>query len=161
VATYTQILYHLVFSTKNRRRVLDGPRRDDLFRYLWGILKNKDCHLYRIGGVEDHVHILTTLHPTVPLAGLVKDLKVASSLWIKDGTVFPEFDGWQDGYGAFTCAWRDKDALIEYIKGQVEHHRVESFQDELRRMLGEHGVAFDERYLASRGEDGSTLSGSG
>ena len=148
MATYTQILYHLVFSTKERRRALDTPRRDDLFRYIWGILKGKECHLYRISGVEDHVHILTALHPTVPLAGLVKDLKVASSLWIKEGSVFPEFEGWQDGYGAFTCSWRDKDPLIEYIKGQAEHHRVESFQDELRRMLGEHGVEFDERYLA-------------
>ena len=148
MATYTQILYHLVFSTKHRRRVLDAPRRDELFRYLWGILKNKDCHLYRIGGVEDHIHILTSLHPMVPLAGLVKDLKVASSVWIKEERVFPEFEGWQEGYGAFTCAWRDKDALTEYIKGQVEHHRIESFQDELRRMLGEHGVVFEERYLA-------------
>ena len=148
MATYTQILYHLVFSTKHRRRVLDAPRRDELFRYLWGILKNKDCHLYRIGGVEDHIHILTSLHPMVPLAGLVKDLKVASSVWIKEERVFPEFEGWQEGYGAFTCAWRDKDALIEYIKGQVEHHRIESFQDELRRMLGEHGVVFEERHLA-------------
>ena len=148
MATYTQILYHLVFSTKHRHRVLDAPRRDDLFRYLWGILKNKDCHLYRVGGVEDHVHILTALHPIVPLAGLVKDLKVASSVWIKEERVFPEFEGWQEGYGAFTCAWRDKDALIEYIKGQVEHHRIESFQDELRRMLGEHGVVFEERHLA-------------
>ena len=73
---------------------------------------------------------------------------MASSLWIKEGRIFPEFDGWQDGYGAFTCSWRDKDALIEYIKDQAEDHRVESFQDELKRMLGEHGVEFDEHYLA-------------
>ncbi len=146
VATYTQIIYHIVFSTKHRERVLTQTRRDDLFRYIWGITKNKQGHLYRIGGVEDHVHILTSLHPTVALADFVKAIKVASALWIKEERVFPEFGHWQDGYGAFTHSIHEKDALIDYIKGQVEHHRHESFVDEYKRLLTEAGVDFDEKH---------------
>jgi putative transposase len=147
MSTYTQILYHIVFATKNRRRVLDQPRREDLFRYVWGIVKNHDCHLYRIGGVEDHVHILSSLHSTVALADLIKDIKVASSGWIKDERVFPEFDAWQEGYAALTYSLADKDRLIEYIKGQEEHHRTVSFLDEYREMLRAAGIELDERYL--------------
>ena len=147
MSTYTQILYHIVFATKNRHRVLDQPRREDLFRYIWGIVKNHHCHLYRIGGVEDHVHILSSLHPTVALADFIKDIKVASSGWIKDEKVFPEFEAWQEGYAALTCSLGEKDRLIEYIKGQEEHHRTVSFLDEYREMLRVAGIELDERYL--------------
>jgi REP element-mobilizing transposase RayT len=126
---------------------LSADRREDLFRYIWGILENKDCHLYRIGGVEDHVHILTGLHPTCSLADLVKDLKTSTSSWIKEQGLFLNFSHWQDGYGAFTVSHDDKDGVIEYIKNQVEHHRKVSFQDELRAFLMKHGVKFNEKYL--------------
>ena len=147
MSTYTQIVYHIVFATKNRRPVLDKARREDLFRYMWGIIKNQDCHLYRVNGVEDHVHLLASLHPTVALARLVKDLKVASSLWIKENHVFPEFEAWQEGYAAFTHSLEEKDRLIEYIKNQEEHHRSIDFLDEYRRFLSEAGIQLDERYL--------------
>lgn len=147
MSTFTQIYYHIVYSTKDRERVLTEDKRESLFRYTWGILKNKDCHLYRIGGVEDHLHILTSVHPTVALAELVKDIKTSTSAWIKRDGVFPGFTHWQDGYGAFTVAHGDKDAVIEYIKGQVEHHKHVSFQDELREFLVKHGVQFDEKHL--------------
>jgi REP element-mobilizing transposase RayT len=147
MSSYTQILYHIVFATKGRRRALDKPRRDDLFRYLWGVVKNHDCHLYRIGGVEDHVHILSLLHPTVALADFVKDLKIASSKWIKDERVFPEFEAWQEGYVALKCSWEKRDGLIEYIKGQEEHHRTVPFLDEYREMLRRAGMELDERFL--------------
>ena len=87
MSTYTQILYHIVFATKNRQRVLVQARREDLFRYVWGIIKNHQCHLYRIGGVEDHLHIFTSLHPTFALSDLVKEIAAPSqgqprySLW--------------------------------------------------------------------------------
>jgi putative transposase len=147
MSTFTQIYYHIVFSTKNREPVLLADKRDDLFRYTWGILKNKDCHLYRIGGVEDHVHMLTEVHPTIALADLVKEIKTSTSSWIKHENVFPNFTHWQDGYGAFTVSHSDKDAVIEYIKHQEEHHRKASFKDELREFLIKHGVKFDEKYL--------------
>jgi putative transposase len=99
LATYTQIIYHIVFATKHRERVLDKPRRDDLFRYIWGIIKNHEGHVFRLNGVEDHIHILTSLHPTVGLAELVKSIKTGSAKWIKENGVFPQFSHWQEGYG--------------------------------------------------------------
>lgn len=147
MATYTQIIYHIVFSTKHRATTLAADRRRDLLAYIWGVLKNNQCHLYRLNGVTDHIHILSSLHPTVALAALIKDIKVASSAWIKSENVFPMFDHWQDGYGAFTHSMNDRDALIEYIKNQEEHHRTETFADEYRRFLKEAGIEFNERYL--------------
>ena len=107
MSTYAQILYHIVFSTKNRERVLGKPRRDDLYRFIWGVLQKRRCHLYRIGGVEDHLHVLTSLHQSVALSDLVKEIKTSSSAWIKGQQVFPSFTHWQDGYGAFTHALPD------------------------------------------------------
>ena len=124
MSTYTQILYHIVFATKNRDPVLMPERREELFRYIWGITKNLNCTLYRINGVEDHLHILVSLHPTVCLSDFVKTVKVASSTWIKEQNLFPQFTHWQDGYGAFTHSLKEKDALVNYIKNQQEHHRV-------------------------------------
>ncbi len=147
MATFTQIIYHIVFSTKERVPALLPSKREDLFRYTWGILKNKDCHLYRINGVEDHIHICTSIHPTVCLADLVKDIKVSTSLWIKEQGLFPSFTHCQDGYGAFTISPTEKPALIEYIKSQPEHHKKLSFKDELREFLIKHEIQFDERYL--------------
>ncbi len=146
MATYTQILYHIVFSTKSRERVLDKSRRDDLYRFIWGILEHRHCHLYRIGGVEDHLHILTSLHPGVALSDLVKEIKTTSSAWIKGNNVFPMFGYWQEGYGAFTCTLKEKAALVEYIRNQEAHHEHhETFRAEYERLLKEAGLVIDER----------------
>ncbi len=147
MSTYTQVYYHIVFSTKDRVPSLLADKREDLFRYIWGILKNNKSHVYRINGVEDHIHILASLHPTVCLANLVKDIKTGTSKWIKENNVFPGFTHWQDGYGAFTVSHSDKDAVIEYIKNQQEHHKRGSFRDELLGLLVQFGIQFDEQYL--------------
>ncbi len=147
MSTFTQILYQIVFSTKNREPTLTRENRPLLFRYFWGILQRKNCRLYRINGVEDHVHILTHIHPSVALADLVKSLKLASSEYIQEQKLFSEFRGWQVGYGAFTYSQKEKEVLIAYVKNQEEHHRLKTFPDELRDLLQEHGIAFDERYL--------------
>jgi len=120
---------------------------ENLYKYIWGILKNKKCHLYRIGGVEDHIHIITHVHPTIAVAYLIKDIKLASSDYIKAENIFPDFNGWQDGYGAFTYSISAKDNLIEYVKNQKEHHRKVSFRDEYINLLNEHAIEFDEKYL--------------
>jgi len=147
MSTHTQICYHIVFSTKDRQPTLRADRREDLFRYIWGIIKNRHGHLYRINGVEDHLHILSSLHPTVCLADFVKDIKTGSALCVKDNSVFNSFSHWQEGYAAFTCSRRDIDDLIEYIKRQEEHHRRTSFVEEYRKLLEEAGIEFDERYM--------------
>ena len=124
-----------------------GDRREDLFRYIWGIIQKRHSHLYRIGGVADHLHILTSLHPTVSLADFVKAIKTGSTHWIKENSAFKKFSYWQEGYGAFTCSQLDIPGLIEYIKKQEQHHRKVSFKDEYRKLLMEAGVEFDQRYL--------------
>lgn len=147
MSTYTQILYHIVFSTKDREPCLAVEKRSGLFRDIWGIIKNHQSRLYRVNGVEDHVHILSSLHPAAALADFVKDIKLGSS-WIKESGAFPRFRHWQDGYGAFTVSWSEKDTLIEYIKNQEEHHRKTSFIEEYRGLLKEAGIEFEERFLS-------------
>lgn len=147
MSTYTQILYQIVYSTWNREPTLNANSRDELYKYIWGILNDKKCHLYRIGGVSDHIHILTHLHPSISLASLVKDIKLASTDLIKSKNLFSDFSGWQEGYAAFTYAFKDKNVLIDYIKNQEVHHRVKTFKEELIDLLTEHGIDFDEKYL--------------
>jgi len=147
MSTYTQILYQIVFSTKNREHTLLVDKREELFKYMWGILQNNKCHPYQINGVSDHIHILTHLHPSVALASLIKDIKLASSKFIKENKLFPDFGHWQDGYGAFTYSIDSKDRLINYIKNQEKHHMVKTFQEEYIEFLQEHGIEFEEKYL--------------
>ncbi len=147
MSTYTQILYHITFSTKQRKPTLKKENRSKLFKYIWGVLQNKNCHLYRINCVEDHLHIITHLHPTVALSDLIKDIKLSTTQFIKSEKLFPNFDGWQDGYGAFTHSLSDKDMLIEYVKNQEEHHKKVSFKEEYIRLLKEHKIDFNEKYL--------------
>ena len=147
MSTYTQILYQIVFSTKFRERTLIKEQRTALFEDIWGILKSKKCHLYRLNGVEDHIHIVTDLHPTVALSSLVKDIKLGSTSFIKEKGLFPHFNGWQEGYAAFTYHISAKDSLIEYVKNQEYHHANKSYREELQDLLKEHGVSYDEKYL--------------
>lgn len=147
MGTYTQSVHQIVFATKNRQPCLLKENRPALFQYIWGVIKNDNCHLYRINGVEDHLHIVTHIHPSVSVANLVKDIKVGSSLFIKEKGLFPEFNGWQDGYGAFTYAYKDKDVVIDYVKKQEEHHATKTFKEEYIALLMEHGVEFEEKYL--------------
>ena len=147
MSTYTQILYQIVFSTKDGQKVLINENHEKLFRYIWGILKNKKCILYRINGVENHLHIATHIHPTVALSSLVKDIKTASSIWIKQQNLFPDFTFWQKGYGAFTYSIKEKETLINYIQNQQKHHKVLTFREEYKILLAEHNIEFDEKYL--------------
>src|SRR5258708_6296019 len=140
MSTHTAISYHIVFSTKDRTPVLTQHRREDLFRYISGIIKNRSGHLYRINGVDDHLHILTSLHPTFSLSDFVKEIKTGSARWIKENAVFSKFSNWQEGYGAFTCSQHEIAGLIQYINEQGQHHRKTNFQEEYRKLLLEAGV---------------------
>ena len=145
--TYTQIIYQIVFSTYRRKKTLVQQDRQELYRYIWGILQRKKCHLYRINGVSDHIHIVTYLHPSISLSSLVRDIKLASSRHIKSKGLFPQFKGWQEGYGGFTYSYKERDRLIEYVKNQESHHKEKDFRQEYIKLLREQGVKFDERYL--------------
>ena len=147
MSTYTQIIYQIVFGTRNRERTLNEKNRQGLFKYITGIVQNKKCHLYQIGGVEDHIHVLMHLHPQIALSDLVKDIKLASTQFIKTNNLFPNFNGWQEGYGAFTYSLKDKERLIAYIRDQEIHHRNKSFREEYLEFLNEHGISFDEKFV--------------
>ena len=147
MSSYKQIFYQLVFSTKRRNPTIPESHCQGLYNYIWGIVKNKKCKLYRINGISDHLHLFTDLHPTVCLADFIKDIKVASSMWMKYSGDFPDWENWADGYGAFTCSFSDKDKMIAYVKNQNEHHRKESFFDEYKRLLIENGVPFKKEYM--------------
>jgi REP element-mobilizing transposase RayT len=147
MGTYTQILYQVVFSTKYREQTMQENEQEQLYKYISGILKNKKCHLYRINATENHIHIVTYIHPSISPASLVKDIKLASSLWIKESGIFKNFNGWQDGYGAFTYSVKEKERLINYVKNQKEHHKVKTFIEEYVELLKEHEIDYDEKYL--------------
>jgi REP element-mobilizing transposase RayT len=148
MATHTQLIYHIVFATKNRAATLEESQKKRLFAFIFHLLKNKKCFLYRINGVEDHIHILTHVHPSISISTLVKDIKVSTSLFIKRESVFKNFNGWQEGYGAFTETIKTKDRLIEYVKNQEKHHEKMSYFDEYKGLLKDYGIAFEEKFLS-------------
>ena len=142
------VYLHLVFSTKERRAFLrDKPLGDSVHAYLGGISKQLDCPPIRVGGVEDHVHVLARLSRTITQAEWVKELKRVSNLWLKEqGRDFADFQ-WQGGYACFSVSQSNLTQVAEYIARQEEHHRKVTFQDELRALFRKHGIEFDERYV--------------
>ena len=100
-----------------------------------------------MNGTEDHIHILCDLHPNIALADYMRDIKTSSSMWLKQSGKFNTFEGWADGYAAFTYAWRDKEMIVNYIKNQLEHHKKVSFEEELRKLLKEQGIEVNESYF--------------
>lgn len=143
--SYTQLLYHIVIRTKASQPTLSLEHSDELYRYLWGIVKNKNSKLYRVNGVEDHLHLLVSMHPTIALSDFVRDLKTESSKMLKHTVGYERFTAWSEGYAALTYSLRDKDMIINYIINQREHHKRVSFRDEYEAFLKEMGLTLDER----------------
>ena len=143
-----KILVHTVFSTKERRPFLrDKALREELHRYLGGILTHLDCQPVIVGGVEDHVHLLCALSRTCEAAAMVKEVKRGSSLWLKTKDVSMADFAWQSGYGIFSIGFSQIASARDYIAGQEEHHYKVSFQDEFRQLLQRYEMDFDERYV--------------
>jgi len=147
MSSYRQLLYHLVFRTKDSSPTIKQDNVDQLYAYISGIIKNKNSHLYRINGIDNHLHIITDLHPSIALADFMREVKASSSLWMKNSGLFPSFHGWAEGYGSFTCSYMDLGRQIEYVKNQREHHRKKSFEDEYKSLLIDSGVKIDERFF--------------
>ncbi len=123
MTSYHQLLYHIVFRTKNSRPTINPDHAEELYAYLTGIIRNKNGHLYRINGTENHLHILTDVHPSLALADFMRELKASSSKWMKESRLFPSFEGWADGYGSLTCSYMDLGDLLDNLKNQAEHHK--------------------------------------
>jgi len=145
--TYTHIVYQIIFQTRNRENTLNQKNRERLYEYMSRTLMNKKCYVYKAGGFHNHIHILISLHPTISLSNLVKDLKLSSASFIQKRKLFPHFKGWNEGYGAFTYTPEAIPNLIEYIKNQDEHHKKETIFEETKRLLREFDVDFEEKYL--------------
>jgi putative transposase len=138
------VLVHVIFSTKNRARLLQSPNlRREVHAYLAAILRNLQCQPLQVGGTEDHVHLLSGFSRNISLAELIKTLKISSTKMLRDRG-HRNF-GWQTGYGVFSVSASAKESVVAYIAKQEMHHRKMSFQEELRAILTKHGVAFDER----------------
>jgi REP element-mobilizing transposase RayT len=147
MSSYRQHLYHIVFRTKDSIPTIRQDHVNDLYAYFTGIIKNKKSHLYRINGVENHLHILTDINPSLAPIDFMRDIKVSSSLWMKKSGFFPAFNSWAVGYGSFTCSYKDIDRLIEYVKNQQEHHKKITFDEEYRKLLLDNGITPDEKYF--------------
>ncbi len=144
-STFLSLHYHVVFSTKERRPQIKAAWRAKLHEYLGGTLKGLDASPQIIGGIEDHVHILTSLRATHCLADVMRELKKASSRWVMEK--FDPTFAWQEGYAAFTVSSSHLAAVREYISHQEEHHKKLSFMDEFKRLLDKNGVKFDPQHL--------------
>ena len=140
------IVVHLVFSTKGRRRLLRDEERGQVHAYITGILKNFDSPLIEINSVRDHIHILFAQSKRHAPAKVVEQVKTSSSVWIKGlGAFYADF-AWQNGYGEFSVSPMHVDAVREYIRKQAEHHAEEDFQTEYRRFCEKNGKPLDEKY---------------
>jgi putative transposase len=139
------IIVHIVFSTKDRLPLLSEDIRPQLHAYLATVSRDHGCDCYRTGGIADHVHLAIRLSRTITIAQLVEKLKTSSSAWLK--TQGLRAFVWQNGYAAFSISPGNLDALRTYIDTQDEHHRKLDFKAELRTLLTQYGVEFDERYV--------------
>ncbi len=145
--SYTKIMVHYIFSTKNRQKVITSDLEPRLWEYMGGIARKNDMKALAIGGIENHVHQLLSLPPTLAISKAIQLIKGGSSKWVHD--TFPahkDFE-WQEGYGAFSVSMSRVEDTVSYIKNQKEHHRRRSFQEEYLDFLKKHSIEYDERYV--------------
>ena len=146
-STLTNLLYHIVFSTKNREPAITAPIRAELYKYIGGIVRGEGGTLLEIGGRPDHLHLVVRFKAEPSVATMVKIVKSKSSKWLNEQPKRPGRFEWQRGYAAFTVSVSQLESVRAYVRNQEQHHRRKTFQDELRLMLEKHGVEYDERYL--------------
>ena len=145
--SYTNLLYHIVFSTKDRRPLITSKYETQLYDYVGGIVRGLGGISLALNGTEDHIHLLAKLRPDRALSDVLRDLKANATGWMHD--LFPSLKNfsWQRGYGAFTVSQSNIEAVREYISRQKEHHRKVSFRDEFIQFLRENGIEYDERFI--------------
>ena len=145
--SYSSLYYHIVFSTKNREPWIRPDIEERVWSFVGGIADRHEMTPIKVGGLDDHLHVVVAIPPTLTVSKAVQMLKGGSSRWIR--TTFPELEtfGWQDGYGAFTVSKTQVPATMTYVERQRKRHQQWSFQQEYRTLLERHGIAFNERYL--------------
>jgi REP element-mobilizing transposase RayT len=145
--TYSKLLFHIVFSTKNRANLIPPDFQPRVHEYLGGIVRSLRGAAPAIGGIADHVHLLVRWRTDESLAALLRTVKSRSTIWIRNELPAMHAFSWQEGYAAFSVSHSQSPAVERYIAGQAEHHRTRSFEDELRDFLKRHEIEFEERYL--------------
>ena len=145
--TYSQIHLQFVFVVKNRASVIHTAWKDELYKYITGIITNQNHKLLAINGMPDHIHILVGLRPNQSVSDLMQDVKGSSSKWINDKKLVDGKFEWQEGYGAFSYGASQIDNVIQYIHKQEEHHAKLSFKDEYLSFLKLFKIEYDEKYV--------------
>jgi REP element-mobilizing transposase RayT len=145
--TFTNLLTHVIFSTKDREPYIDAELKPEMYAYLGGMVREIKGKAFSINGTADHVHLLLSLPPTIPLSEAMKTLKANSSRWVSSKWKSRHDFGWQIGYGAFSVSKSNVPNVIEYIQTQEEHHRKVTFKEELTEFLRKHEIEYDERYI--------------
>ena len=146
MSTYASLHYHVTFSTKYRKPWIQQSWEQKLHEYLGGTLRKLDGFPQGIGGVNDHIHLLVGLKPTHRLSDVMRELKKASSVWVRETIGLSAFQ-WQEGYAAFSVGATSRRSVQAYIANQRKHHRVKSFREELIEFLNKAGVNYDPKYL--------------
>ncbi|MBX3241410.1 MAG: IS200/IS605 family transposase [Chitinophagaceae bacterium] len=145
--TYSQISIHAVFAVKGRENLIAARWRDDLHKYISGIVTGNDAKSLAVGGWKDHVHVFFGLPVTTCVANIVGIIKANSSKWINEKKIVKGKFQWQSGYGAFSHSRSQRDQVIQYIMKQEEHHRVKTFKEEYLKILSDFEIAYEEKYL--------------
>jgi len=145
--TYSNLFYHIVFSTKGRTEWITPDIEERVWAYIGGIARKHDVIAVQVGGTDNHIDILVMAKPKFAPSQIVQSLKGDSSKWIHD--TFPELKSlaWQDGFGVFSVSKSNVADVIDYIKDQRAHHAKQTFEDEYVAMLKKHGIDYDDRYL--------------
>jgi putative transposase len=145
--TYTQIHIQIVFAVQNRESVIQNSWKDELYKYITGIVQNNKHKILAINGMPDHIHILIGYRPAQSLSDLMQDVKGSSSKWINEKKFVQGRFSWQEGYGAFSYAKRDLPKIIGYIQNQYEHHIGKTFLEEYKELLKEFDIEYNDRFV--------------
>ena len=145
--TFTNLLTHIIFSTKDRTPYINAELKPEMHAYLGGMVRENKGKPYIINGTADHVHLLVSFPPTIALSEAMKILKANSSRWVSDKWKSRRDFGWQIGYGAFSVSKSNVPGVVKYIQNQEEHHRKITFKEELIEFLRKHEIEYDERYI--------------
>ena len=144
--TYCSSLFHCVFSTKERRKIIAPELQPRLWAYMGGIARENEMRPLAVGGTDDHAHILLSLPSSLPIAKAMREIKAGSSRWMHETCGMKDFE-WQQGYGAFSIGWTQVPVTLAYLAGQKEHHQKHDFQAEFIAFLKKHSIEYDPRYV--------------
>jgi len=147
MSTYTNLLFHIIYSTKYRKPWIHAAWQDDLYGYIGGILRENKGTLLKIGGVADHVHLLAKLSPTIAISDVLRVVKTNSSKWINEREDVHYKFQWQPGFAAFSVSESQFPIVETYIANQAEHHRSKTFEEEFLGILKKHNIEYDTRYV--------------